>query len=359
MITESIHKLIQGNNLGDPEMEKTIEAVIDGEATSAQTGSLLTALRMKGETVDEIAAVAKVLRSRIRKLNLEMDILNLDRDDINIEAETISKTSHDAATGTKTFSISTATVFVVAGGGVRVTRHTNRAINQYLGVADVLEHLNINLQLSPSDVERCVRETGIGLFFSSPTNGALKRVAVIRQEIGMRTIFNLVTPIINPTHATSHLLGVYRPEMTDKIAHVLKRLGAGRGMVVCGDETYDEISICGSTKISRLKDGDITTTVLEPEEYGFKRAPREAIRGKDAANNAAIIKRVLTGETGPRRDVVLLNAAAGFVVAGKDNDLKSGIERAVHVIDSGEAGRKLEALIRFTGSCTPFLRKAL
>lgn len=359
MFTESIHKLIQGEDLTAAEMESTMTEVLDGNVSTSQIGSFLTALRMKGETVDEIAAVAETIRSRIPKLETEDAVLNIDRDDINIEAETRSKTGDMRQTGTKTFSISTATAFVVAAGDVKAIRHGHRAMTERMGISDVLENMGINLDISRSDVVRCIHDINIGFFAGSPVNGAMKTVSRVREEIGIRTIFNDITPIINPACASRHFLGVYRPDMTVKMARVLDRVGAAEAMVVCGEETFDEISICGVTRMAHLKGGQVHTRVVEPEEFGFQRVGIQDIKGEDAQKNAAVIREILAGEKGPRRDVVLLNAAAAFFVAGKDNDIETGIERAKALIDSGKARKKLDDLVQLTEGCRPFLRKAL
>ncbi len=359
MIIESIRKVVRGNDLSDSEMENTMMEIIDGKATPSQVGSFVAALRVKGETVDEITGAARALRSRSQKLGLNNNVLNIDRDEINVEGETILETSETGRSGTATFNVSTATIFVVAGGGVRVARHGSRTASAWFGAPDVLENLGISPEISSSDVERCILEVGIGFFFTPLFQGPMRYVARLREEMGIRTIFNLIGPLTNPANASSHVLGVYRQSLTGKLARVLKNLGASDAFVVCGEETYDEISICGPTKISRLIDGEIQTRVIEPEEYGIKRADREAIRGGDARKNAEIITKILDGEIGPPRDIVVLNAAAAFVASRLDSNLKDGITRANEVIDSGKARKKLDALAEFTEKCAPFVRKEL
>jgi anthranilate phosphoribosyltransferase len=366
MIAEYIRKIIMGENLSQAEMQKTMEKIIDGRVTASQVGSFVTALRMKGESADEITGAAKALRSRVPKLQYRtspesssLPLLNLDRDDINVEEETIEETSAMGENGTSTFNVSTATVFVAAGGGVKIARYGNRAASAYFGAADVLEHLGVNLDISASDAERCIEEIGISFLFAPLFHGPMRYVASLREEMGIRTIFNLIGPLANPAGASAFMLGVYNPAMTEKMVQVLARLGADEAFVVCGEGTFDEISVCGPTRISRLIKGKAETYMIEPEEYGFKRAAREDIRGGNAQKNARIIRDILDGEPGPKRDTVVLNAGAAFVAAGLDNDLKEGIERAKEVIDSGKAKEKLDALIRFTGQCMPFMRKEL
>ena len=359
MIKQAIAKVVRGTNLSEAEMVETMKEVFDGRASSSQIGVFATALRMKGETVDEIAGAARALRSKTKKLSLENHFLNLDREDINVEGETILNTTDTGQEGTSTFNISTATVFVVAGAGIKVVRHGNRAASMYFGAADVLANLGVNLDIPLSDVERCVREVGIGFLFTPLSQGAMRHVADLREEMGIRTIFNLIGPLANPAGASAHVLGVYESSLTEKMAQVLLKLGAGEAFVVYGEGTIDEISICGPTHISRLKNGEVESFVIEPENYGMKRADRESIKGGDARKNAQIINDVLDGETGPKRDVVVLNAAAAFVAAGLDSSLEDGIRRAAGIIDSGTARKKLNQLVEFTSRCRPFIRKEL
>lgn len=366
MIRESIQKVIRKENLSESEMEKTMGEIIDGRAAASQIGSFITALRMKGETVDEITGAAKALRTRIPKLNVRAQetsatpLLNMDRDDINIEGETILKTSDTETSGASTFNVSTATAFVVAGGGVRIARHGNRATSMYFGAADVLENLDVNLDISTSDVERCVEETGIGFLFAPLYQGPMRYVAGLREDMGIRTIFNLIGALANPAGASSYMLGVYDQDLTDKMVQALIRLGATDAFVVCGEGTYDEISVCGPTRISCLtRDHQVETYTIEPEEYGFERADREAIRGGNARENARIIREILNGKTGPRRDTVVLNAGAAFISAAVETRLEDGVRRAIEIIDSGKAAEKLDSLVRFTNQCMPFVRKEL
>lgn len=359
MIRESIKKAISGINLSASEMENTMADIIDGKATPAQVGAFVTALRMKGETIDEITGAARALNLRVLKLQLRDNLLNMDRDDINVEEETILDTCSTLENGTNTFNVSTATILVAAGGGVRVARHGNRTHSKYFGTADVLENLGVKLDISRSDVERCINEIGIGFMFAPLFHGLMQKVEMLRSQMGIRTIFNLIGPLANPAGAVNHVLGVYEPSLTEKIANVLERLDAGQAFVVYGEGTYDEISICGQTRVSHLKNGSVETFMITPEQYGFDRADRDAIRGGNVRQNAEIIRDVLAGSPGPRRDIVELNAAAAFVAAGLDDTIKDGITRAKDVIESGKAGAKLDALIEFTNYCSPFERKEL
>ncbi|MCP4683379.1 MAG: anthranilate phosphoribosyltransferase [Desulfobacterales bacterium] len=351
MIKEAIAKVVSGKDLAQTEMEGAMEEIMTGAATPAQIGAFIAALRIKGETVEEITGAAQVMRAKATKIEMRNNLINVDRDDINIEDETIIDTCGTGGDGTNTFNVSTLTALVVAGGGVRVAKHGNRAVSSKCGSADVLEALGIKLDIAPSDVASCLEKVGIGFLFAPLFHGAMKYAAGPRQEIGLRTIFNILGPLTNPAGATAQVLGVYDPNLTDKMAHVLGRLGTKEAFVVCGEGTFDEISICSPTRVSHLKDGQVQSYDMTPEEYGFERAGLDSIRGGDAQQNADIIREVLNGEKGPKRDMVLLNAGAAFVAAGLDPDLKAGILRAENSIDSGHAREKLDALMDFTRAC--------
>ncbi len=339
MIKEAIATVVRGDDLTEGEMMEAMEEIMEGRATPSQIGSFITALRMKGEIVDEITGAAKVMRAKAEKIELKD----------HPEDETILDTCGTGGDSANTFNVSTATAFVAAGGGVKVAKHGNRSVSSQCGSADVLERLGLKLDILPSDVERCIREVGIGFLFAPLFHGAMKYAAGPRREIGLRTIFNVLGPLTNPAGATAQLLGVYDLGLTEKMANVLGKLGTKEAFVVCGEGRFDEISICGTSKVSHLRDGDVTTFEMTPEEYGFKRATPDAINGGDASENARIILDILEGEHGPKRDIVLLNAGAAFVAAGLDNDLKAGIERANDAIDSGRAKEKLDSLINFQG----------
>jgi anthranilate phosphoribosyltransferase len=337
MIKEAIAKAVEGNDLTQKEMEEAMEEIMTGNATAAQIGSFITALRIKGETVDEITGAATVMRAKAVKISLKDD--------------TLLDTCGTGGDGTHTFNVSTATAFVAAGGGVKVAKHGNRAVSSLCGSADVLKNLGVSLDISHEDVGKCIQEVGIGFLFAPLFHGAMKYAAGPRQEIGLRSIFNLLGPLTNPAGATVQVLGIYTQELTEKIAQVLGRLGTKEAFVVCGEGTFDEISICSPTRVSHLKDGNVETFEMTPEQYGFKRASPEEIKGGDTQVSARIIRELLDGKKGPKRDMVVLNAAAAFVVAGVDEDLSEGIERAKDCIDSGRAKEKLNALVNFTRQC--------
>jgi len=357
MIKQAIAKVVHGNDLAQEEMKSVMEMILDGMATPAQIGSFITALRIKGETVEEIAGAAKAMQTRTKKFKLDQPLINIDRDEINVEEETILDTHGNGSNGTQTFNVSTATAFVVAGGGLNVAKYGNWALSRKFGSADVLISLGVNLDINHADVERCIQDVGIGFLYAPLFHGAMKAVVAPRQEVGLRSIFNLLGPLTNPAGATAQVLGVYDTDLIEKMARALQRLGARHAFVVCGEEIFDEISICGATRVSELKNGKIKTFEMTPEEHGIKRATPETIRGGNAQKNAEIIRKILAGEKGPQRDVVLLNAAAAFVSASLDGNFREGIGRAQESIDSGRARGKLDALVDYTQQCNFFIRR--
>ncbi len=359
MIKDAIGKVVRGQDLTEGEMLEAMDEILKGQATSAQIGSLITALRIKGETVDELTGAAKAMRARATKIQLNNHLVNIDRDEINIEDETIMDTCGTGADGTNTFNVSTATAFVVAGGGVKVAKHGQRAVSSHCGSADVLKALGLKIDINHANATRCMHELGIAFLYAPLFYGAMKYPALPRQEIGIRTIFNLLGPLTNPAGATAQVMGVYDPDLTIKMAQVLDRLGTREAFVVCGEGTFDEISICGSTRISHLKQGKIDTFHITPEEYGFKRAKPEEIEGGNARENARVIREILEGGKGPKRNMVLLNAAAAFVAAGLDEGFEGGVARACEAIDSGLAKKKLDDVISFTQRCGYLVRKEL
>ena len=351
MIKDAIAALIRGKSLSEKEAFMAMGDILEGKATSTQIGSFTTALRIKGETVDEITGAAKAMRERIARVDLGNHLVNIDRDEINIEDETILDTCGTGGSGTNTFNVSTATALVVAGGGIKVAKHGQRTLSNHCGSADVLEALGLKLDISRTEVERCIREVGIGFLYAPLFYGAMKYPVGPRRELGFRTIFNLLGPLTNPAGASVQILGVYDPHLTEKMAQVLMRLGTIEAFVVYGEGTFDEISICGTTRVSHLKDNQVSSYTLNPEEFGINLAKPDDIRGGSAKENAQIIKAILSGEKGPKRDMVVLNAGAAFVAAGLDKHMKAGIARAGDAIDSGRAREKLDALVSFTQHC--------
>jgi anthranilate phosphoribosyltransferase len=357
MVKEAIAKMVTGKDLTEEEARTAMDEILTGQATGAQIGSFITALRIKGETVDEITGAAKAMRARINKIHIANHLLNIDRDEINIDDETIVDTCGTGGDETSSFNISTATALVVAGGGVKVAKYGQRASSGRCGSADVLQALGLKLDINRASVERCIRELGIGFLYAPHFYGGIKYPFGPRQEIGIRTIFNLLGPLANPANAGVQVMGVYKPDLTTKMAGVLKKLGTREAFVVCGEGTLDEISICGPTKVCHLKNGETDNFEMTPEEFGLQRAKPEEIRGGNAERNAQIIREILEGKKGPKCDVVLLNASAAFVAVGVDQTFNEGIERAKEAIDSGNAKAKLEALISFTQNCDYFVRE--
>ncbi len=346
MLKEAIYKVVTRQDLTEAEMVAVMEVIMEGRATEAQIGAFITALRMKGETVAEITAAAKVMRAKATRIPIANNIVDLDRDEINVDRETVVDTCGTGGDATSTFNVSTTTAFVVAGAGLRVAKHGNRAVSSRCGSADVIEALGINLTLTPEEVAQCVNEVGIGFLFAPQLHGAMRFAIGPRREIGIRTIFNILGPLTNPAGANVQVLGVYAPDLTEPLAQVLGNLGARSAFVVFGEGSFDEISIVGPTRVSELKDGKVRTYTVTPEDFGLKRATLNDIKGGDVFENARIVRQVLEGEGGPREDMVALNTAAALIAAGLSPDFASGVALARDTIKSGKAIEKLEALIK-------------
>jgi anthranilate phosphoribosyltransferase len=347
MIKEMIQKAVQGQDLSEEEMMAVMEEIMGGQATGAQIGSFLTALRMKRETVSEITGAAKVMRAKATPIHVHA-VVSLDRDEINVEEETILDTCGTGGDGTNTFNVSTTTAFVAAGGGLKVAKHGNRSVSSQCGSADVLEALGVNLDVAPQVVEESIREIGIGFLYAPHLHGAMKYAIGPRREMGIRSVFNVLGPLTNPAGANVQVLGVYDPGLTSILAEVLRRLGSARALVVFGEGSVDEISIIGPTQVSELREGVIENYRIGPEDFGMARANIGDIKGGNAQDNAAIVRDVLDGDPGPRRDIVLLNAGAAFYATGRAADIKEGIQMAAESIDSGAASQKLAQLVERT-----------
>ncbi|MBI2760852.1 MAG: anthranilate phosphoribosyltransferase [Chloroflexi bacterium] len=336
MIREAIDALVnQGRDLSEQEAAGAMSEIMEGEATPAQIGSFITALRVKGETVDEITGMARVMRSKA--LHVEVDGALIDT----------CGTGGDAS---GSFNVSTASAFVAAGAGLKVAKHGNRAMSSGCGSADVLEALGATIDLTPRQVAVCIREAGIGFMFAQSFHPAMRHAAGPRREIGIRTVFNILGPLTNPAGAGAQVLGVASPALAEKLALVLGRLGVRRAMVVHGEDGLDEISISAPTSVFDLCGGTVTRSRIAPEDVGLTSAPRAAIRGGTPQDNAEAMRRVFKGEDGPLRDFVLLNAAAALVVGGVADDLTSAVRRAGEVIDSGAAMTALERFVAVTRS---------
>ncbi len=333
---EFIQKLIEGKNLTPEEAENAMNLIMSGNATQIQMASFLTALRMKGETPEEIASFAGVMRRFAESIKPDVHGILVD----------VCGTGGDKI---KTFNISTTAMFVVAAAGIPVAKHGNRAITSKCGSADVLEELGVNLNIPFEKIKEGIEKADIGFMFAPLHHSAMKHVMPVRKELGIRTVFNLLGPLSNPANANAQLMGIYDPELTEKIAEVFRILGLERAMVVHGDPGLDEISTVGKTKISELTRNEIRTYHIKPEEFGLKRARIEDLAGGDRKENAIILKKILNREEkGAKRDIVLINAAAGILLGGKAKDLKEGLNTAKDILDSGKAYGKLEEFIEFT-----------
>ncbi len=333
MIKEAIAKIVSNVNLTEAEAETVMREIMQGEATDAQIASYITALRLKGETVDEITGSARVMREKAVHVKLTAPY----------QVDTCG-TGGDMA---HTFNISTTAAFVVAGAGVTVAKHGNRSVSSKSGSADVLQALGINIEIPSRRVEECLQTVGIGFLFAPLMHLAMKYAIGPRREIGIRTIFNVLGPLTNPAGVNSQIMGVYSADLTAPLALALGNLGATHAFVVHGMDGLDEITITGKTKVSEFKDGSVKDFFIHPSDFGYPLGKSEDLRGGDAAENARITLDVLKGQKGARRDIVLLNAAAGLVASGKTSYFKEGIELAAVSIDSGAALKKLEMLKAF------------
>ena len=348
MIRKAIARVVEGENLTEGEMIEVMNQIMSGECTPAQIGSFITALRMKGETVDEITGAARVMREHATPIRVGRNVLDMDRDDINIDRETILDVVGTGGDGTNTFNISTTVSFVVSACGVKVAKHGNRSVSSACGSADVLEKLGINLDVTPETVERCITEIGIGFLFAPALHGAMKYAIGPRREIGIRTIFNILGPLTNPAGADCQVMGVYRASLVEKLAGVLHRLGCRHGFVVHGSDGMDEITLTGETLVAEVTPKGVRLSSVTPEQVGLARCQMGILKGGDATANAAIVRAILAGEQGPRRDIVLLNAAYALVAAGKAASPAEGITLAAEAIDSGRAMGQLARLAELT-----------
>lgn len=336
MIKEAIAKVVTGSDLTEREMVGVMDQIMSGGATPAQIGAFITALRLKGETVEEITGAARVMRDKASKVKASVE------GDILVD---IVGTGGDAS---GTFNVSTTSAFVVAGAGVPVAKHGNRSVSSHCGSADVLEALGVDLNLSPALIAQCIGEVGIGFMFAPMLHGAMKHAIGPRREIGIRTIFNILGPLTNPADANVYLLGVYDPQLVEKLAHVLGNFGIKRALVVCGEGNIDEITVTGETQVADYNNGQVSTYTIKPEDVGLERAALADIKGGETAEaSAEQVKSVLKGTPGPCLDMVLFNAGATLMAAGKASDFKEGVSLAREVVQSGAAMAKLEALVSF------------
>lgn len=349
MIRQALAQVVDHKDLAESQMIEVMNQIMSGECTPAQIAAFITALRMKGETIEEITGAARVMRDRATPIRVKGAVVDLDRDDINIDRETILDVVGTGGDGTNTFNVSTTVSFVVAACGVTVAKHGNRSVSSSCGSADVLERLGVNLDIPPEQVEHCIAEVGIGFLFAPALHGAMKYAIGPRREIGIRTIFNILGPLTNPARANRQVMGVYRQELVETLAGVLHRLGCRRGFVVCGADGMDEITLTGETSAAEVAPEGVRLFTITPEAHGLNRCSMQDLRGGDATENAKIVRAILAGEPGPRRDIVLLNAGYALLAAGMVATADEGIARSGHALDSGEALARLERLVSMTG----------
>src|SRR6056297_20854 len=315
MIKAAINKVEQGQDLAEGEMVDVMGQIMGGEATPAQIGAFITALRMKGETVAEITGAARVMRERATPIRVGKT-LDLDRDDINLDRETLLDTCGTGGSGTRSFNISTTVALVVAACGVKVAKHGNRSVSSACGSADVLEHLGVNLDVAPTLVAQCIDQIGVGFLFAPALHGAMKHAIGPRREIGIRTIFKILGPLTNPARANRQVLGVYRADLVEKLAAVLFSLGCRKGYVVHGSDGMDEITLTGATTIAAIDSSGVTVSTITPEQFALTPCALADLQGGDATRNADIVRAILSGTPGAQRDIVLLNSAYALLAAG-------------------------------------------
>ncbi|MFC2043925.1 anthranilate phosphoribosyltransferase [Chloroflexota bacterium] len=335
MIKEAIQTLISGRSLSMDKASQVMEEIMEGQVTPAQFGSFVTALRLKGETVEEIVGLARTMRAKAIPVKV---------------TGTVVDTCGTGGDGSATFNISTTAAFVVGGTGLKVAKHGNRAMSSQCGSADVLEALGVSLDLTAQQVGECLEEVGIGFMFAPAFHPAMKYATAPRREIGIRTIFNILGPLTNPAGAGAQVLGVADGSLLEKLTMVLKSLGCYRALLIHGEDGLDEITITGKTRVYELKDGSIRHYFVSPEDFGLSLASLDSLRGGTVNENAILLRNTLAGARGPQRDVVLLNAAAALVVGDRVKTLKQGIELATEALDNGQALAKLEQLIKYSQS---------
>lgn len=337
-IQEAIKKVIAGTNLNIDESVKVFSDIMSGSATDAQIAAFIVALRIKGESVEEITGAASAMREKATLVLPEKNDNCID-------------TCGTGGDGLNTFNISTTSAFVAAGAGATVAKHGNRSVSSKCGSADVLESLGVNISIPPEKIKMCMDTVGIGFLFAVSLHKAMKYAIGPRKEIGIRTIFNVLGPLTNPALAPAQLLGVFSPSLTETMAMVLNNMGTSKAYVVHGLDALDEISISSPTRISEVNNGSVKTYIVQPEDFGFQRAVISDVKGGNSNENALIIRDILKGKiTGPKRDIVIINSAFALAASGIASDPTEGIKIASETIDSGKAYKKLEDLINFTNS---------
>ena len=336
MLKEIISKIIKKEDLTRSEAKDVMDYIMSGSATSAQIGGFLTAIRMKGETVDEITGFAMSMRENASRISPKVSFL--------------IDTCGTGGDGANTFNISTAAAFVASAAGVGVAKHGNRSVSSKSGSADVLEELGVIINLPKEDVCHCIEDIGIGFMFAPSFHGAMKYAIGPRRELGVRTVFNILGPLTNPAGVEGQLMGVYSAELTEPMAKVLKNLGVKHAMVINSEDGLDEISISAPTKVTEVVDGNIRTYTINPEDYGFSKRNLSDVSGIDPKKNADMIISLFKGEKGAKRDIVILNAGAAIYIGNKAKTLSDGIKMAAKIIDDGSAYKKLNELIEYTNA---------
>jgi len=356
MILDALHRIANlQQSLSREEAQTVMSEILTGQCSDSQIAALLVALHMKGETVEEIVGFAEAIRAAATPLGLHpssvLDASGTERDALSDSLrDSLIDTCGTGGDASGTFNISTATAFVVAGAGVRVAKHGNRSMTSKCGSADVMEALGVRISLPVSQIAACLEQVGIAFLFAPSMHSAMQHVQTARRELRLRTVFNLLGPLTNPARATCQVVGVYSTELVEKLAEALCMLGLRRALVVHGNDGLDEVTITGPTRIAEVREGQVQGYEVTPEEFGLPRATLDDISGGDAACNAGLIREVLAGKGSARRDVVLLNAAAALVAAGRADHLRDAIPLAAKAIDSGAALAKLQALAAFTSA---------
>jgi anthranilate phosphoribosyltransferase len=331
-----LHIVASGKDMSVEEMMSAMTEIMDGKVGDTQLAAFLTALHLKNETVAEIVGAARVMREKAEK--------------VNVNASHIVDTCGTGGDGADTFNISTAVAFVVAGAGVTVAKHGNRAVSSKSGSADVLKCMGVNIDASLDIVELCIEEVGIGFLFAPLMHKAMKHAAAVRKELGFRTLFNLLGPLTNPANAHAQVLGVFDSKWVTPVAEVLRDLGSRNALVVHGFDGLDEITLTRETHVAELKNGNVTNFSLDPKEFGFSLCSAADLKGGEPETNAELIREILEGKSGPRTDIVILNAAAAIYVGGKADSIEKGVSIAVNSVSSGAAAKKLEELCRVSNS---------
>ncbi len=333
MIQDLIQAVVEGESLSAEQAAAAMDEIMSGEATPAQFGAFVTALRMKGETVDEISGMARVMREKSLRVEVSGKVVD---------------TCGTGGDNSGSFNISTTAAFVVAGAGEKVAKHGNRSMSGSTGSADVLEALGVKIELSPESVGRCIDEVGFGFMFAQGFHPSMRFAAGPRREIGIRTVFNILGPLTNPANASRQLIGVADPSIAERMARVLGQLGSERALVAHGSDGMDELTITGASTIWQLENGEVLTFEVSPEELGLSVSDADSIRAESPRDSARIARSVLRGDAGPHRDVVLMNAAAALVAAGRSDTLADGVQVAARSVDSGDAESKLDSLIELS-----------